>query len=287
MQSPQGGTFGGTYGELATGYAYPPLKRHKTTLAGSLSISAYQAPQRSTQGTSSQGDLYQHYPSREALRSNRSSFYSSEPQSGSAYPADFSFGQPRLEPFAATSSAVPQGSGWLGGFSQQQYGRPSGLQYPYQEPLAQFGLGQVTTPQSRQTASYTQPVPPERRLPSSTPNQFEYARTHGQIQRQDSFMPETSQLQSYDHPRSSYPLLRTQQSAQDTYSQLPSRTLPPPSQYPALLPSLGSSSGAPGSSTYPPPTTQQGSDAPTASNNYTSGTPSYRYSQHQGQQGYR
>ena len=283
MQSPQGGTFGGTYGDLATGYAYPPLKRHKAMLAEPLSMSAYHSPKRSTQGTSSQGDLYQQYPPRETLRSNKSSFYSNEPQSGSTYPADFSFGQPRIDAFTATSPTTPQGSGWLGGFPQQQYGRSSGLQYPYQESLTPFGLGQST----RQPATYTQPVPPERRLPSSTPSQFDYSRNHGQFQRQDSFMPDPGQSQSYDQSRSSYLSMQTHQTPQEAYYQVPSRTLPPPSQYPGLLPSLGSSVGATGSSTYPSSSSQQGNDTPAAPASYTGGTPSYRHGQHQGQQGYR
>ena len=285
IQSPSGGTYGSTYGESTTGYDHPPSKRIRTLPKEPLSASAYQDYQRSTQGTSSQGDLYQHYPPREAPRNNRSSFYSSETQPGPGYPSEYAFSQQRLDPSATVSPVNPQGSSWLGGFSQQQYGRPTG-QNPFREAGAQYGYGQGTTTHTRQASQYVQPVPPERRLPSSVPSQYDNTRTYSQTPRQDPYAVGSTYAQSHDDRRSSYAPSQTYQPAPDAFSQLTPRTLPPPTLQPGGLPSIGPSLGAAGPSFYPSSSTQQSAGTPATSAGY-SGPQSYYYAQYQGPQSYR
>ena len=280
MQSPSGGFFGSTYGESTTGYEHPPSKRHKALPKERPSTSAYDFHQRSTRGANSQGDPYQHYPPREAPRSSRSSFYSTESQPGPGYLSEYSIGQQRVESPSTGSPVTPQGSGWLSGFSQQQYGRPTAVHYPYRESGGQFGYGHGITTQPRQASQYVQPVPPERRLPSSTPNQYDNTRTYSQASRQGSYAMGTGYPQSYDDRRSGYGPSQAYLPAQDTLSQ-PPRTLPPPIQQPGSLPSIGPLSGTTSSSAFPISGTQQSAGTPTTSAGSGNGTQSYYYAQYQ------
>ncbi|KAL9125646.1 MAG: hypothetical protein Q9217_005182 [Psora testacea] len=285
IQSPptHGGGYTSTYRNPAARYEPPSSKRQKPFYPGPVGDSAYQQSQRSDQGMSSEHfNLYSYNPSGEAPSSSRSSLHSQGAQPALAYPSEYSYGHRHTGSSNVASPSGPHEGTW-GRFPHAT--RPTSMQYPSREGNRQHLYGQDAPLQPQQPPQFIQPVPPERQLPSSVPTQHDNNRSLGQLERQASYGINTFYAQSYDDRRGTYPQSQTYTTAQDPYSQILPRTLPPPSQQSSTLASIGST--APSAYSYS--TTQQplSSSTPPSSSDYATSAQGYQQGQYQGQQGYR
>ncbi|KAG8530968.1 uncharacterized protein KY384_004325 [Bacidia gigantensis] len=187
---------------------------------------------RYTHSGSTSSDLYANQFRQTIPPSYQSSSYPQATQQHPMFAHQLSFGQERMEPSTSIQSEVADSPSWLGlsAQQQQQYGRPpSFMQYEPTHP----------------------PVPPERQLPSSTPAIFSFGGGHQRVLEQGSYGSEPGQPQYWDEQRHVVGR-RSSYGTQDNYPQLPSRTLPAPSQ------PVGSASN-PGSHTAGgPPVTSAG-----------------------------
>ena len=235
---------------------------------------------RLTPGPSSQ---YSHptVSPRDIPSSNRASFYSQESESPLGYTQGFHTRQERFQPMTNFQAGSAESMDWNDEYQQQRYARQAPSHYPTQQAPSQnmYRNHMINQPQMSQ---HPPPVPPERLLPSTGPTmqeyeRLQYERSQTQSQRQPSygvgqFHPH-AQYVGRGNPSQSINL----GGGQESYPNMPARTLPPPTQQIA-----GVSSGPTPSMNYPIPGNLQG--MPGQQPAYD---PQYPYGQYPGHQQYR
>ena len=280
MQSPQSQSFFQSYRDPVTGYDVSPSKQRSSSLTNRGSALANPDYQRSAQDIGGQADPFAHYPPREAPGSNRSSMYSQGAQIAASYPQEYVLAQQRMEPAHAPVPSVQQGANWLSGFQHQSYGGAGPPAHQYRDFGSQHAYNASIATQGRELPQFTQPVPPERRLPSSDINQYDANRNYDLSSRSEQYGTGFGYPVNFGERRGGLPQPQAYATQQDPYTSLTPRTLPAPTQQTTPY----RSAGPPGSPAYPSIGTDPNSSSPAS---YGGNIQGYGYGNHPGQQDYR
>ena len=233
------GDFGST--SYRESYDDPPYKRQRMSVDLARRSGYEQDPQLSQRSYIQSRDPLGPLPARDPQTSNRGSYYSQGPSSGSgSTAADYAFGHQRTNSSSTSSPFVsPRNE-----YPSYNFSTPSNSLYqqPLRDQSYQYSQSQYPEFQPRQFPQLGQPVPPFRPMPSSLPSQTDQSRAFSRAYTTEGQMAAARGYGS-NNPTSRYDYYsaQTPSALQDRPLQPLARTLPDPSQpLTSVLPPLQS-----------------------------------------------